>query len=156
MTTDLGPAGLAAVRERLHGNCVVCGHSNKRGFRLVFTLSGDGSVTGTFSCDESFEGYSKFLHGGVISSLLDGAMTNCMFANGCISVTAELKVRFRHPVAVGVPATVRARIVGSRNRLHMVKAELLQDQEIKATAEGKFMEVSSLQDELEAANPNND
>jgi acyl-coenzyme A thioesterase PaaI-like protein len=35
------------------------------------------------------------LHGGVISSILDGTMTNCLFAHGTVAVTAELRVRFR-------------------------------------------------------------
>jgi len=76
----------------------------------------------------------------VISSLLDGAMTNCVFARGHVAVTAELKIRFKHPVVVGPPATVRAWIDRRYRSLYFVAAELAQNGEIKATAEGKFTE----------------
>jgi acyl-coenzyme A thioesterase PaaI-like protein len=71
---------------------------------------------------------------------MDGAMTNCVFAKGYVAFTAELSVRFQHPVTTGVPATIRAWIDKSYRPLHYLKAELLQDQVTKVTAEGKFME----------------
>ena len=67
-------------------------------------------------------------------------MTNCVFAHGYVAITAELNIRFRHPVDVGKPATVRAWIDRYYRPLHYVKAEIRQDHEIKVTAEGKFME----------------
>jgi acyl-coenzyme A thioesterase PaaI-like protein len=84
------------------------------------------------------------LHGGVIASLLDGAMTNCMFAYGTPAITAELAVRFRHPVIVNRPAKVRAWVERSSPPLHVLKAVVLQDERPKATAVGKFMEQAGL------------
>jgi acyl-coenzyme A thioesterase PaaI-like protein len=80
------------------------------------------------------------LHGGVITSLLDGAMTNYMFAHGIPAITAELTVRFRHPVVTNQVAIVRARIERSSPPLHLLKAEVVQGEQLKATASGKFME----------------
>jgi uncharacterized protein (TIGR00369 family) len=139
MTTDLSPIELTKIRAQAHSNCVVCSPLNKRGFGLEFMISKDGSVQATFGCDKVFEGYANVLHGGVISCLLDGAMTNCMFAHGYVAVTAELDVRFQHPVVTGELATVRAWIDRSRSRLHVVKAEFTQNGQVKATAVGKFM-----------------
>ena len=93
-----------------------------------------------YDCDRAFEGYAGMLHGGVIASLLDGAMTNCMFANGIPAITAELTIRFRHPVVIGRTATVRAWIERSSPPLHRLRAEVVQDEQRKATAFGKFME----------------
>jgi uncharacterized protein (TIGR00369 family) len=107
-------------------------------------LSEDGSVQATFSCDKAFEGYANVLHGGLISCMLDGAMTNCMFAHGYAAVTAELNVRFHHPVVIGEFATVRAWIDRSRSGLHVLKAEIVQNQQVRATATGKFLERSIL------------
>ena len=149
VTIELEVAGLEGIRERAHGNCVVCSHSNAQGLQLEFRLCGDGSVEATFACDKEYEGYMNILHGGVISCLMDGAMTNCMFAHGFVALTAEMMIRFRQPVVVGVPASVRAWIDRSRKGLHMVKAELLQDQFIKVTANGKFMKYPPLQNGLE-------
>lgn len=141
MTTDTASGGLAEIRRREHDHCVVCSARNDRGLRLDFNLAKDGSVQATFACDRDFEGFAGRVHGGVISSLIDGAMTNCMFAHGYVAVTAELNIRFRLPVEVGTPATVRAWIDKTYRPLHIVQAEVLQGDEAKATATGKFMEV---------------
>jgi uncharacterized protein (TIGR00369 family) len=106
----------------------------------VFHPSGDGGVQATFDCRKAYEGYANVVHGGVVSALLDGAMTNCLFSHGHPGVTAELVVRFRHPVRTDTAATVRAWIERCAPPLHILKAELLQDQQLKATARGKFME----------------
>jgi len=130
---------LRGIRARTHPNCVVCGAANGRGLRLEFHRSGDGSVQATFDCENAYEGYANVLHGGVVSALFDGAMMNCLFAHGHPGVTAELTVRFRHPVRTGTPATVRAWIERCSPPLHVLGAELLQDGQLKATARGKFM-----------------
>ncbi len=100
----------------------------------------DGSVQARFNCDKVFEGYANVLHGGVVSSLLDGAMTNCLFAHGHPGVTAELTVRFRHPVRTGEAVTVRAWIERCFPHLHVLRAELVQNGQLVATARGKFMD----------------
>jgi uncharacterized protein (TIGR00369 family) len=112
--------------------------------RLNFTALEDGSVQAGFACPPACEGYKGVLHGGVIASLMDGAMTNCLFAHGWTAMTAELSVRFRHPVRTHKAATVRAWMDGGTPPLHVLKAEVVQDGQIKATACGKFMERSDL------------
>jgi uncharacterized protein (TIGR00369 family) len=139
MTGDSAKTDLARIRAEEHANCMVCSTSSKNGLGLQFAVSKDGSVEATFSCDKAFEGYADVLHGGLISCLLDGAMTNCMFAHGHAAVTAELNVRFRDSVVIGEPATVRAWIDRSRPRLHLLRAEVVQNRQVKATATGKFM-----------------
>ena len=129
------------VPSEVHPNCVVCGANHLSGLQLEFTLLEDGSVQATFDCGEAFQGYPGLLHGGVISSLLDGAMTNCLFASGQQGVTGELKVRFRHPVVINRKATVRAWVDRSMPPLHLLQAELIQDERVKAKARGKFMEL---------------
>ena len=140
MTTDSAKIDLARIRAQEHANCMVCSPSSKGGLGLQFDVSKDGSVQATFSCDKVFEGYANVLHGGLISCIIDGAMTNCMFAHGHAAVTAELNVRFQDSVVIGEPATVRAWIDRSRPRLHVLKAEVVQNEQVKATAVGKFME----------------
>ena len=139
MRCDSAKADLARIRAQEHANCMVCSSSSKNGLGLQFTVSKDGSVQATFSCDKAFEGYADVLHGGLISCLLDGAMTNCMFAHGYAPVTAELNIRFRHPVVIGQQAMVRARIQRSSSRLHLVEAEVVQNRQVKATTTGKFV-----------------
>jgi uncharacterized protein (TIGR00369 family) len=135
-----GPAQttLNAVRRRNHPRCMVCGDANARGLRLDFTAAADGSVSAVFRCEDSFEGYAGIVHGGVVSSLLDGAMTNCLFARGIMAVTAELTVRFQRLLRVGKPARVRAWITRSSPHLHFLAAEITQSGSVAATARAKF------------------
>jgi len=128
------------VRSEAHPNCIVCSANHESGLHLKFTLLEDSSVQAAFDCGEAFQGYPGLLHGGVISSLLDGAMTNCLFAHGRQGVTGELKVRFRHSVVTDRPAIVRAWIDRSIPPFHVLQAELIQDEWIKAKATGKFVE----------------
>ena len=130
---------LVQARARRHAHCWVCNPSNGRGLAVEFIQTSAGVVEGCFACDEAYAGYRGYLHGGVVSSLLDGAMTNCLLARGCVAVTAELRVRFRLPVATGRPAMVRAWLDRSRRQVHILGAELRQGGEVHATAVGKFM-----------------
>jgi len=138
---------LTNTRKRLHPNCVVCGRSNTRGLQLEFDLCEDGSITSDFKLDETLEGYPRKPHGGVIASIFDGAMGNCLFAQGCTPVTAQLNIRFRHPIAMHKSATVSAQIVRSSDSLYVLEAEIIQNGQIKATAEGKFVDHPSLMNE---------
>jgi len=119
---------------------MVCGRPRPAGLGLEFRLLSDGGVTADFDCAANFEGYGGMLHGGVVSAIADGAMTNCLFAHGIAAVTAELNVRFRHPVRLGTPLTVTARITRRAEPLFLVEAELTQAGQLKAKATGKFME----------------
>jgi acyl-coenzyme A thioesterase PaaI-like protein len=123
-----------------HAHCVVCGAANARGLQLRFSRAEADGVQAELDCDASLEGYGGRLHGGVIAAALDGAMTHCLFALGRTAVTAELKVCFKHPVATGRPATVRARLERDLAPLYLVQADLVQDGVVKAMATGKFME----------------
>jgi len=140
MTIDTTGNGSESAGRQAHPNCIVCSPHSQCGFRLEFVLSDDGSVQAKFDCSRAFEGYPGLLHGGVIASLLDGAMTNCLFAHGQQGITGELKVRFRHPVVTDRPAIVRAWIDRSIPPFHVLHAELMQDEWVKAKATGKFVE----------------
>ena len=130
---------LMNTRNRLHPNCVVCSRSNTQGLQLDFSLCENGGVAADFELDETLEGYPGIPHGGVISAVFDGAMGNCLFA--------QLNIRFRHPIAMHKSAAVSARIVRSSNSLYVLEAEIIQNVQIKATAEGKFVDHPNLMNE---------
>ena len=143
MITDRPGDQLLLLSELEHGQCVVCGSNNRQGLRLKFVACPDGSVRAVFPCQSIFQGYDGLLHGGIISCLLDGAMTNCLFSKGIAATTGDLAVRFLHPVAIETPATVTAKVTRSRSPLHIVEAELAQSGRLLVRASGKFMEFAS-------------
>lgn len=128
------------IRRKVHPNCIVCSADNENGFQLAFVMADDGSVQTHFGCESSYQGYPGILHGGVISSLLDGAMTNCLFAHGYRGITGELRIRFCYPVITDRDSVVRAWIDKLPPPYHVLKAELVQDRLVKAKATGKFVE----------------
>ena len=144
MITDPSPASLRSDTHELglrwHPQCVVCAPDNARGLGLKFATRNDGSVESCFDCSAALEGYPHQLHGGMIALLLDGAMTNCLFAHGHVGVTGELRIRYHHPVRTSRVASVRAWIDRSRPPLHVMAARLVQDGEVMASASAKFME----------------
>ncbi len=119
---------IQSFNDHCHPSCIVCRPQAAGGLGLQFVPRPDGSVEAVFPGGDTYQGYTGVLHGGVIAMLLDAAMTNCLFAQERRSVTADLAVRFRHPVASGQPARLRA--------------ELWQADQLRATATGKFMETS--------------
>jgi len=96
------------LREQYHPDCIVCGPNCPHGMKIRLALDDHGVAVGNLDCDPRYEGYSGIMHGGIISALLDGAMTNCLFLHGRDAVTAQLVINFRHPVRLNVPAQVRA------------------------------------------------
>jgi acyl-coenzyme A thioesterase PaaI-like protein len=130
---------LNRTRSTAHPGCAVCGPSAADGLRTDFTMLADGSVQGTCACPDSLQGFPGVLHGGVSATLLDGAMTNCLFARGIVAFTADLQVRYRNLVAVEEEAIVRAWIERVAPPLYVARAELRQGGEVKATARGKFL-----------------
>ena len=135
---------IADIRNLVHPKCVVCSFGNGNGLHLEFDVADNRGVTAIFQCDKTFEGYPGILHGGVISSILDGAMGHCMFARGQAAVTVEMTTRFRYPVVTDIEATVSARITRAAHPLYLLEAEIIQDGKVKATAKGKFYDQPDL------------
>jgi acyl-coenzyme A thioesterase PaaI-like protein len=132
---------MTILSDTIHPHCIVCSPANGRGLAVSFRPSPEGSaVEATFPCDSAFEGYEGQLHGGVVCSLLDGAMVHCLFQMGLTAYTAELSVRFRDAVLTGTPLIVRGWLKRSRGRLHMTAAEIVQAGSVKAVARAKFLE----------------
>ena len=141
MNPSLGNPSLSAVRQQSHPDCFVCGPANGHGLGLEFRSVADGAVEASFACEQVFNGYPGMLHGGIICSLLDGAMTNCMFAHGMAAVTADMNVRFRHPVIINRPATVRAKLNSEMDSpIHRLTAEVVQEGKVVATATARFID----------------
>jgi uncharacterized protein (TIGR00369 family) len=128
-----------SLRSERHPACVVCSQANGAGLRISFRAKADGSVEGVFACAPAFQGYADRLHGGIVCCLLDGAMTNCLFELGEEAVTAELTVRFLHPVSLDRDAIVRARRLGARRQLFTMEAEMEQDGVVLARGTAKFL-----------------
>lgn len=146
MTTPLALARdqirLLNTQAEAHPFCFVCSGSNPMGLALRYESQLDGSVSSSFLGNCALEGYSGLLHGGLIATLLDGAMTHCLFARGLRGLTAELTVRYHERVAASEEVFLRAWLEDDAHGLYQLRAELTQGGVVKAGAIGKFMNQS--------------
>ncbi len=139
-TTEASQEQLEALSARVHGHCVVCGPTSRLGLR--FRVVDGGDVEADVTLEPALEGYDEILHGGIVASLLDAAMTNCLFARGVVAVTGELVVRYRRPVRTQEPAVVRGHVDLQRQTLWNLSAQLAQNGTVVARATGKFLQTA--------------
>lgn len=133
-------AQLGAVQAAAHPYCFACSGSNPMGLALRYNVAPDRSVSASFLGNCALESYPGVLHGGLVATLLDGAMTNALFARGLRAMTAELKVRYHDPVLSTEELQVRAWLDSSRHGVFELRATLTQTGRIKARAQAKFIE----------------
>jgi uncharacterized protein (TIGR00369 family) len=93
--------------------CFGCSPHNPRGLQLRFTRTGERTIETVYTAEPLLAGGDAVVHGGIQAALLDETMgIAAHLAEGegerFSVVTAELHVRYRRPVPVGVPLTVRA------------------------------------------------
>jgi len=122
-----------------HGQCVVCGQSGFGSLKLAFIPEKDGSVHGGFVSGPHVQGYDNLVHGGVIATLLDAAMTHCLFHHGITALTADLHVRYVRPVVCGRHLDIGAQITKVSHPIYFVRAEILSEGAVAAWAEAKFL-----------------
>lgn len=134
-------ATLEATRAAEHSHCLLCGSHNASGFKLDFRVSATGVVRAEFAVRSACQGYPKMLHGGMTASILDAAMTNCLFSAGVVAVTAEMIVRYVSPVNVDCGVEVIANLESADPPLYYLAARMKQRGYVVARATAKFFNI---------------
>jgi acyl-coenzyme A thioesterase PaaI-like protein len=117
-------AGAARRRVLLNSACVVCGAENPTGLHLTFDSSEVG-VTADWTPTEAWESFQAIVHGGIVTTVLDEAMSKAIIARHWEALTAEIRVRFRGQVSPGDALQVRGWVVEKRKRRILAEAALL-------------------------------
>jgi len=105
--------------------CVVCGPENPHGLQLRFERLEDGVVAADWSPTAQWEGFKGIIHGGIVSTVLDEAMSHAVSARGWPALTCELRVRLRRHVSPGQSLRVRAWVVERQRRKILTEAALI-------------------------------
>ena len=125
------------LSEEIHSNCFACGNFNDQGLKLKFRIDED-KVISNFEVGYKYQGYDGIVHGGITASILDCAMVHCLFACGIKAVTIEMNVKYRHPVLSDTRTEVRAWLIIHSHGIYQLKAELSQNNQVKALSSGRF------------------
>ncbi len=88
------------------GFCFGCGCNNPIGLKLKFVPDGDGIRT-EFTPDKLYQGWPGLLHGGILGTVIDEAMSNVAYATGNTCMTASINFRIKQPIQVEVPWWLR-------------------------------------------------
>ncbi len=133
---------LTPIASSASNRCFGCGPANLTGLRLEFMLADDGSVASFARIPDTFEGPAGYLHGGIIATLLDEAMSKAVRARGNASMTRTMAIDYLRPVPSGTPLRIEGRVVRGEARKHWAEARILNENGI-VLAEGKglFIEV---------------
>ncbi len=113
---------LRCVAE-LNPHCVVCGHQNPQGLQLTFRLDGKG-VIAEWVPGKNWESFQGVIHGGVISTVLDEAMSKVIIAQGLEAFTMDLRVRFKRKLRTGEMVWARGWTVEHQKRRITAEASL--------------------------------
>ena len=117
MSTVAGVPSFHPVRSAalLNATCIVCGQNNPHGLRLRF--SSQAQITSAqWTASEHCQGFQGVIHGGVVATVLDEAMSKAVIARGWEALTAELTVRLRAKIIPGEQLTIIGMVVSRRKR----------------------------------------
>ena len=98
------------------GFCFGCGCNNPIGLKLQFTREGN-TIRTECTPDKAYQGWPGLLHGGILGTLLDEAMSNIAYATGNTCLTASITIRQKKLVKVEVPLVITARITRYRKKI---------------------------------------
>jgi uncharacterized protein (TIGR00369 family) len=122
--------------------CFGCGQANRTGLHLEFLLAEDQSVICNTVVPDTFEGPVGYVHGGIIATLLDEAMSKSVRARGITAMTRNMEVDYQRPVPSLATIRLEARVVRSEGRKHYTEATILDSRgKTLATSKALFIQI---------------
>lgn len=127
------------MSEPLNPACFVCGEENPNGLHLAFHAE-NLRTSATWTTSALWQSYKGIIHGGIISSVLDEAMSKAIISGGNEAFTADLRIRFRKKICVGDIVFVNGWVVQAEKRRILAEASLISAEgEERAHAWGVFL-----------------
>ncbi|MTI85827.1 MAG: PaaI family thioesterase [Firmicutes bacterium] len=128
--------------------CFGCSPHNPIGLKMKFFQHGDIVYT-TFKADVEHQGYNGYMHGGLISTLLDETMAQWLWIRNIPCMTAEMTVRYSEGVPIGRELRVESRCVDQRrDRLFEIEGKIILpggNVAVRSTAKFLRIDISEIQ-----------
>jgi uncharacterized protein (TIGR00369 family) len=121
--------------------CFICGAHNAVGLHVHFTTQVEsGRMHAVLQVDDTWQGFKGVVHGGVVAGLLDDAMWHALFdAHQMVSMTAELTVRYKHPVRINTRLDIYGSLTDFHRRAAHAEAWIESEGRVLVKAAGIFM-----------------
>ena len=130
-----------------YGMCFGCGRDNPIGLKLRFEWDGK-TARAEFTPGEYHQGWSGFLHGGIVTCVLDEALTYAAYFTGVDCITAEINVRIKRSAPINQPMVVTSSVAKKTRKLIETKASLcLKDGTVVAEGTSTQFVVKNREDE---------
>jgi len=143
---------LTPMVHNAQNTCFGCGAANAAGLHLEFFLTESRSVVSMPIVPAVFDGHPGYLHGGIIATLLDEAMSKSVRARGCVSMTRHMEVDYLRPVPSSTPLRIEGRVTHNEGRKHWSEAKILNEYgKVLAQSKGLFVEISLEREQARAA-----
>ena len=108
--------------DKSAGLCIGCGQNNPYGLKLSFQWDGRG-VVAEFTPGKHYQGWQRVVHGGIIASMLDEAMSYAIHFTGKSCLTAEMEIKFKCLALVGEPLVITASITKKYEKVNQGQGE---------------------------------
>lgn len=157
--TAPSPTGIAltlaelidGVRRHYDDGCFACGRSNPFGLGIDNFEPIEGGISASFVPGPRHRGTFGVLHGGLAVTALDEIMAWAGIVQaGVLCVTANLQVRYRHPVPIEEPLQLRAWLGDRSGRRLPIKGELHTSSGLAVEAAGLYVVAHQVADLLQA------
>ncbi len=111
--------------DEISGQCFGCGPANPHGLHLRFTLDPlSDRVVAPVELTELHQGAPGYIHGGLIATLLDEAMSKLNRPLGLLAMTRHMEVDYLRPAPIRQPLTLSGRHLRREGRKLFHAAEL--------------------------------
>lgn len=105
------------------GVCFGCGDNNPFGLKLKFNWDGQ-TARAEFTPGEHYQGWKGIIHGGILSCILDEAMTYAAHFQGLNCIPARMHVTFKRPAVVDELLVITSSIIKNARRIIETKASI--------------------------------
>ncbi|HMH15651.1 MAG TPA: PaaI family thioesterase [Edaphobacter sp.] len=139
--------GNPTIDERA-SHCFGCGPANPQGLHLIFTSDTSNPeapiATAHLILDRLHEGPPGHIHGGIVATLLDEAMSKLNRPLNVIAMTRHMEIDYLRPVPLYQPLFLISRHLSREGRKLFHQAEIqLPDGTVLARAKGLFIVVDA-------------
>ena len=134
--------------EKRASHCFGCGPANPQGLHLVFTTDTSNpeipiAIT-QFQLDRLHEGPPGYIHGGIVATLLDEAMSKLNRPLNVLAMTRHMEIDYLRPVPLYQPLVLTSRHLSREGRKLFHQAEIQHPNgNVLARAKGLFIVIDA-------------